>query len=109
MNKFWWVLGGLLAIAGFFILLESGVFVKERYGVKYQDADRHIFKSTQSFVDGKIAILTKAKLEYTMAKEEDRPALRTFILAEAATVDRDKLPADLQSFLHSLEGGVYVP
>lgn len=72
------------------------------FAPRMQNAQHGVFKQTQSYIDGKITHLNRLKLDYEIAEEGHKAVLRAAILSEASTVDRDKLPFDLQSFLDTL-------
>lgn len=75
---------------------------------KRANAQREVFKNTQSFVDGKITYLSQLRLQYMEAEpgSPSQSALRTMIVTEASTVDEDKLPPDLAAFVNSLKGRI---
>lgn len=71
---------------------------------KQANAERKVFVNTNSYVQGKIDYLSRLRLAY---KSSDSPtqkaALKETILTEAANVDNDKLPPDLQAFINDLK------
>jgi hypothetical protein len=104
-----YVLIGIGVLILFILLIVGGVFgnieLYRHAAPRMQNAQHQVFKQTQSYIDGKVEILNKARMEYVSANEEGRAALRQIILDEAASVDENRLPPDLQSFINKLRGG----
>jgi hypothetical protein len=100
----------IIAIVVVVILIVGGTYAYIAFyrnaAPKYMNAQHEVFKVSQSYIDGKIQIISKARREYEETEDEkDRAALRKFILTESETVDLTKCPADMQSFVLSLKGG----
>ena len=103
---------GLSTVILFAALIVGIDFAGNAYGLwsytfwapKQANAERKVFVNTNSYVQGKIDYLSRLRLVY---KSSDSPAqkaaLKETILSEAANVDNDKLPADLQVFINSLK------
>lgn len=100
----------LVVMYGFGFLATGGDLAIYRFWApKQENAKRVVFENTQSYVQGKVEYLSRLRLQYQSADpaSTQRAALRTMILTEASTVDRGKLPPDIQGFLSSLvEGGL---
>lgn len=88
------------------ILFALGILNLERqkfFEPRKAEIQRQIFENTPSYVHGKINHLTQLQAEYILAKTDtQRSGLRTIIIREAATVDNNLLPFDLQSFIKSI-------
>ena len=81
-----------------------GVGYTKTVGKAQENARREVFEQTQSYVEGKRQELTKYRLEYMEAKDEqEKHALKVTILQSFANFDVTKLPPDLQTFLESLK------
>ena len=111
----WWTMPrvwGFLAVVVLaiyclgFLATGGDLAIYRFWAPKRANAERAVFVETQSYVQGKIATLSLARLQYQMAEPggAEREALRTYILSEAALIEEAKLPADLRAFVHSLEG-----
>jgi cytochrome c biogenesis factor len=101
-------LTGLSVIMGFILLVfltnELEIFGIKFWGVRKENVKREVFEQTQSYVQGKIQELTKYRLEYNKAKDEDeREYYRETAITSMANVDENKLPADLRQFLNELK------
>lgn len=100
---------GLLAIVAIlgvsWIAQGNDFFLLKVFGPKYADTNRQIFEHGQSYVQGKVDYLSQLRLEYESAEpgSPHRHALRSMILTQANTVDRNQLPPDLQRFIGDLE------
>jgi cytochrome c biogenesis factor len=99
---------GLSVIMGFILLVcitnELEIFGVKFWGVRKEEARREVFKQTPSYVQGKIQELTKYRLEYNKAKDEDeKEYYRETAIISMANVDENKLPADLRQFLNELK------
>lgn len=73
------------------------------WGSRYENTRHAIFKESQAYQDGAVKNLARFKLEYEMADDAHKPAIRSIILTEASVVDVSQLPTDLQSFLGRLK------
>lgn len=94
------VIGGItlmLALIYGYIALYSDV------GPRFQNVQFKVFEQTQSYVQGKITSINALKLDYDREKDPDvRTSLKQMIKSEASTVDLEKLPVELRSFVRSL-------
>ena len=81
------------------VFIGGGLMHWKFWSVQYRDAQREVFESSQSYVQGKISYLTRLRLSYEAAEGPQREALRRTIITEAATVDNDDLPESLQTFI----------
>lgn len=72
---------------------------------KQENVRRQVFESTQSYVEGKVTYLNRLRMQYKEAEDGSvhKNVLRQTILTEASTIERDKLPEDLQLFISSLQ------
>ena len=74
-------------------------------GPRFQEVERSVYEQTPSYVQGKTTMLTRLRLEYKRATSEaQKVSLKEMILSEASTVDTQKLPVELRSFLLELGG-----
>lgn len=95
----------LVLIYGLGFLATGGdLAIYKFWAPKQANAERAVFKQTQSYIDGKTTYLSRLRLEYETADAGHKAALRTEILTEASQVDESKLPYDLQAFIDSLKG-----
>jgi len=109
----WWTLPRVFFILVLVVLLLTAVnfigtggdlAIYKFWAPKMANAQRQVFENTQSYVQGKVDYLTRLRFEYQTATDESRKAaLRTMIITEAAQVDNDKLPPDLQAFITRLK------
>jgi hypothetical protein len=95
----------LVLIYGLGFLATGGdLAIYKFWAPKQANAQRQVFENTQSYVQGKTEYLTRLRFEYQASTDDSRKAaLRTLILTEAAQVDNDKLPPDLQAFISRLK------
>lgn len=70
---------------------------------KKANAGREVFENTQGYVQGKVEYLTRLRFQYNSAEGSQKQALRQLILDEASTVNNNKLPYELQSFIEGLK------
>jgi len=110
MRQFFAIVGAVVVALAIVVGLVYGyLYLYKDVAPKFEDARRDVFVNTQSYVEGKISLLTKIRLEYQQTKEQDeKNALRQYMLSEAASVDNSKLPADLQTFLRDLQNAEVV-
>ena len=85
-----------------FLFTGADYWMYKFWAPKQANVEREVFKNTQSFVDGKTSHLSMLRLDYKTAKGEQKAALKEMILTEAAQVDNNKLPLDLQLFIQQL-------
>ena len=98
------ILALLLMIGLSFAMGWTDVLYTKTVGKAQENARREVFEQTQSYVEGKRQELTKYRLEYMEAKDEqEKHALKVTILQSFANFDVTKLPPDLQTFLESLK------
>jgi hypothetical protein len=89
-----------------FLATGGDLAIYKFWAPKQENARRQVFENTQSYVQGKTEYLSKLRYQYQEAESGSthQASLRTLILSEAATVDNDKLPEDLQTFIIVLRG-----
>ena len=94
------IIGGialLLALVYGYIALYSDV------APRFQNAQFKVFEQTQSFIQGKITSINALKLDYEREKDQDvRASLKQMIVSEAFTIDPERLPVELRSFIRGL-------
>lgn len=91
----------VIALYGIGFLATGGDLAIYRFWApKRANAERQVFENTQGYVEGKIEYLNRLRFQY---QDDPRPSLRIMILTEASTVDNNKLPLDLQSFIQNLK------
>jgi hypothetical protein len=98
------VVGGVLVVL---LLVVGGTYgylhLYKDVAPQFQAARREVFENTPSYIQGKAQTLSKLKLDYERAESEaQRATLKELISTEAVTVDREKLPQNVQSFLRDL-------
>ena len=92
------ILTCLLLLGGVFFLNAVGFINYSFWAPKYAKAERQVFENTPSYVQGKVNYLTTLRLDYERAEPgNQKNALKTAIITEAATVDHKQLPASLQA------------
>jgi hypothetical protein len=99
------VLLGILLLFGIgFLVTGADLASFAFWAPKYENVRRATFENTQSYVHGKTDFLNQMRFEYESTKDPDqKAALRRRILTEAGTIDNEKLPEDLQSFIRSVK------
>jgi len=86
-----------------FVATGGNLAIYRFWAPKQANAERVVFKNTQSFVDGKIEYIGQLRLAYDSADAgPQKEALRRTILTEASTVDNEKLPEEQQIFIRQL-------
>jgi hypothetical protein len=87
-----------------FLATGGNLAIYRFWAPKQANAEREVFVNTNSYVQGKTDYISRLRFEYQSSKDADqKAALRTLILTEAANVDNSKLPADLQAFIVGLK------
>jgi hypothetical protein len=91
-----------------FVVTGGDLFIYRFWQPKVENAKRQVFENTQSYVQGKTEYISKLRFQYKTVEQgsAQQTALRELILSEASTVDNDKLPMDIQSFISSLKAGI---
>lgn len=95
---------GLVAIVVVTFALNIGGLEWDKFFMpKRENVRREAFKNTQSYVQGKIQELVKYRLEYVRAKDNaEKIAIVSTIRLSFADFDKNKLPIELQNFLHEV-------
>lgn len=89
------IIVGLGYAFGFNKVLYTKTVVKAQ-----QDADRTVFESTQSYVEGKRQEATKLYKEYNKAESQaDKESIEAVVAMSFANFDHKKLEEPLQSFI----------
>jgi hypothetical protein len=95
------------ALIGIFLIAwmvqGNDFFMYKVFGPKYEQARHEIFKTSQSYVDGKVQELQQYMLEYNKAEAAHKSALKTVIIRESVNVDEKFLPSDLRDFIKGLK------
>ncbi len=80
-----------------------GVFKTKTVKKAQQDAERDVFESTQSYVDGKIQEANKMYIEFQRTEdEEEKEAIRTYIRNGFANFNEQKyLQSPLKEFVYN--------
>lgn len=86
-----------------FLATGGDLAIYQFWAPKRANAERKVFENTQSYVQGKTEYISRLRFQYQTAEGPQKQALRSLILTEAATVDNNKLPMDLQSFIDNLK------
>ena len=84
----------LLGLANF------GFFAPKTEQVRY-----NTFKESQSYNDGMVRDLENLRMQYINATADQKTALRSIIAHRFSVYPIEKMPPDLQSFYHSIQGG----
>jgi hypothetical protein len=94
------IIAGVIAFV-LFVLAYPTIY--EYFGTRYANASREIFENSKPFLHGQIENLTRMQLEYRLAANEGhRDAIRSMVLTQTATMDKTKLPYELQTWIKSL-------
>lgn len=73
-------------------------------GKAKENARRTVYEETQSYVEGKVQELTKARLEYMESKDSvEKRAIKMTVVQSFANFDDKKLPIDLRDFLDQMK------
>lgn len=107
MKPFQVVIGFLIAIVSIMLLSYAfgwfGVSYTKTVGKAQQNAETEVYKSSQTYIDGKNQRLSTLKLQYVEDTAVDsRRAIRLIIIQEFAGFDETKLTPDLQLFLQQI-------
>lgn len=111
----WWTLPRVVLLLLAVVIISYGLgflatggdlAIYRFWAPKQADAQRVVFENTQGYVQGKAEYISRLRYEYEMAKPDEKPKIKTLILDEASTIDNSKLPADIQIFLHTLQGSL---
>jgi hypothetical protein len=83
-----------------------GVFKTKTIGKQQQNANREVFKETQSYVDGMAQELSNLKFEYDKATEDiDKKAIENKIRHDFADFNENNLQSeDLRTWLKTIRG-----
>lgn len=85
-----------IAIGGRFINLKSNQY----FAPKEEKVRREVYEQTRSFNESKLQELTKYRLEYMRAENEDeKQAIAATVRLTFAAYDKTKLPYELQIFI----------
>lgn len=91
---------GLIFGLNYFGLISTGFFAP-----RYEAIRRDTMIQSRAYSEGAARELYRLKLQYQQAKSDDeRATIKAFALHEAAAFDKDRLPADLQTFITALGG-----
>jgi hypothetical protein len=95
------------ALIGIFLIAwmvqGNDFFIYKVFGSKYEQTRHEIFKTSQSYVDGKVQELQQNMLEYQKGSPEVKAMLKTVIIRESAKVDENFIPSDLRAFINGLK------
>jgi hypothetical protein len=104
---------GLAIVLGVVLLFSAvglysgwfGVYYTKTVGKAKQNAERSVFKETQSYNDGMAQQLSKLKLEYEMSKDStDKAAIRYKIVHDYADFNTDNLQDEsLKNWLRTMK------
>ena len=93
------VVMGILGFLGNYI----GFFNYAFFAPKQEQVRYNVFKESQAYNDGMIRDLEDLKMTYQQADANGKTALKGTILHRFSIYDKNRLPADLQSFYNVLE------
>jgi hypothetical protein len=102
-----WIIAGIIFSAGtVFVLGYTNVFYTKTVVKSQQNADREVFKETQSYNDGMAQELSKLKLEYEKATDPvDRNAIEFKIKHDYADFNEQNLQSEgLKAWLIKMRG-----
>jgi UPF0716 family protein affecting phage T7 exclusion len=97
-------------IAGVIVLILIG-FITDYAGLKWYEfimpqkeaARREVFKETRSYNEGKLQDLTRLRLQYLNAGDDEKEAIASTIRLMFAEYDESKLPKELKIFLKKIK------
>ena len=98
------VLGIILALLVFlFVLQELWILNYSFFAPRYQNAQRHVFENTQSYVEGKRQELQKEYLEFAQSKDpSSKQAIASIVVHDFANFDISKLDSVEQGYFDTL-------
>ena len=98
------LLGGILlavlvAVGSAFLIYHMSAY----FAPKYAELNRTVMKESQAFQDGAIRTIRNYQTEYLTATDPAaKAALRSAILHELNSFNKDNLPYDLKTFVETL-------
>lgn len=95
-------LGTLLGVT--WLIQGNNFLLYKTFAPSYEDSRRQVFENTKSYNDGMIQELQFMQFEYVKADPAHKAALASVILHRAASYPRERMPADLVSFIDNLKG-----
>ena len=96
-------IGAILGVLVFLALIYFGPEIRQHFGTRYASADREIFENSKPFVHGSIENLNRLRMQYQMAESDNhRNAIKTMVVSQTATLDKNRLPEDLKNWIESL-------
>ena len=94
---------GLLALS--FGLNYAGLMSFSFFAPRVEQVRYNTFKESQTYNDGMVRDLEDLKTQYMTANPDQKVALRAIVIHRFSVYPVDRMPADLQSFYYSLQGG----
>lgn len=84
------------------VFTANDVAINRYAAPKYEQTRYETYKESAAHNEGTILDLRKYQAEYVQADADAKPAIASVILHQADAFGEDRLPADLQQFVHSL-------
>lgn len=96
------IIAGLILVL--FVGTTASIYWYRHFGIMRESATTDIYRENKSYVEGTIRDLREMQVKYVEANDSQKEALSSLILHRANELDWDRLPSDVQDFLHSLKG-----
>ena len=104
-----WSILGLVLILGLSFGIPYWQGLKTKTGGKFQqDAQREVFESTQSYVEGKRQEAAKSYKEWVLADADSKQALESLALHTFANFDHQKFMEEgpVKTWVHNCKNGI---
>jgi hypothetical protein len=107
------IVGSVVVVGGFIlscVLLgwcgeANNLALHKVFDPQYEQVRRDVFEKSKAYNQGMIQELRQAQMDYLQADATQKAGMRSLIIHRFADYDEDKLPADLQEFIHNLKAG----
>jgi len=86
-----------------FLATGGDLAIYKFWAPKQEAARRQVFEETKSYNQGMIQELQNMQMQYVQADQAHKDALASIILHRAADYPEDRMPRDLQVFVHNLK------
>ena len=88
------------------VFMGNDFFLYKYFAPKQAEVQRQVFENTPSYIRGNIQELEKQHLEYIKATPEQKRAIKSIVLQEAAGIDQTNLSPDLKSWIQQLKNEI---
>jgi len=98
------IAGSVLLIVIWVMFAGANLEMTRFFGTKMESIKTDIYRENKSYIEGTRRDIREMMVEYYKAETEaHKSAIGSLILHRAGELDRDRLPADLVTFIESLE------